>query len=243
MNYRADYKVHFEGLTYDLALHDSTVKVASVLGEITFNLNFPLTTENYKKFNVEYLETNVRNIKIETALMNKIFFFDMKKASGSLLSTISRFWIENNINIEEDFKIQLYENLLGFLTNTHSLEELVVYMGLMEFTGHMLDMPIPFQLLKDEIIHSGTVFLPVLKEAIEAAEIALNREFNAPSYKTTFVELLDSDIQKDIYIRILKAGLDADDAEIAMSGRLCDLEDTIDIKDIIHQLEGGTLSC
>lgn len=48
--------------------------------------------------------------------------------------------------------------------------------------------------------------------------------------KTTYISLLSNDIQEAIERELRQLGLDDEDIELAMSSRLCDLEDTIDIE-------------
>ena len=47
--------------------------------------------------------------------------------------------------------------------------------------------------------------------------------------KTTFICQLPQATQDTIRSELLNAGLDSNDIDIAMDGRLCDLEDTIEI--------------
>lgn len=51
---------------------------------------------------------------------------------------------------------------------------------------------------------------------------------------TTFIELLSYEIRQLVYLDLLSLELSNEDIEIAMSSRLCDLEDTIDISKYIN---------
>ena len=46
---------------------------------------------------------------------------------------------------------------------------------------------------------------------------------------TEYIWLLPSDEQAEILTALILAGIEGEDLELAMDGRLCDLEDTIDI--------------
>lgn len=46
---------------------------------------------------------------------------------------------------------------------------------------------------------------------------------------TRYIWTLPQQVQQEIYIALLMAGVEGEDVERAMDGRVCDLEDTIDI--------------
>lgn len=46
---------------------------------------------------------------------------------------------------------------------------------------------------------------------------------------TAYIWMLPQQVQQEIILALLMAGIDGDDIERAMDGRVCDLEDTIDI--------------
>ena len=48
---------------------------------------------------------------------------------------------------------------------------------------------------------------------------------------TRFIYTLPQSIQQEIYLALLLAGIEGEDLELAMSSRVCDLEDTIDVRD------------
>lgn len=48
---------------------------------------------------------------------------------------------------------------------------------------------------------------------------------------TTYIWMLPQQVQQEIIAALLIAGIDGDDLERALDGRVCDLEDTIDIRD------------
>lgn len=48
---------------------------------------------------------------------------------------------------------------------------------------------------------------------------------------TRYIWTLSQEEQQLIYERLLMAGIDGEDVERAMDGRICDLEDTIDVSD------------
>lgn len=48
---------------------------------------------------------------------------------------------------------------------------------------------------------------------------------------TQFIDQLDTEVQEAIRSELEKCRLSSEEMEIAMSGRLCDLEDTIDIEE------------
>lgn len=54
--------------------------------------------------------------------------------------------------------------------------------------------------------------------------------------KTMRISSLSNDIQEAIERDLRQLGLDDEDIEIAMSSRLCDLEDTIDIKKYLQMI-------
>lgn len=49
---------------------------------------------------------------------------------------------------------------------------------------------------------------------------------------TQYIWMLDVREQQLIYERLLEAGVDGEDLELALNGRICDLEDTIDVSDL-----------
>lgn len=55
--------------------------------------------------------------------------------------------------------------------------------------------------------------------------------------KTKYISLLSNDIQEAIERDLRQLGLDDEDIEIAMSSRLCDLEDTIAIDKYLQMIE------
>lgn len=48
---------------------------------------------------------------------------------------------------------------------------------------------------------------------------------------TRYIWSLTQEEQAVIYTALLLAGIEGEDLELAMNGRICDLEDTIDISD------------
>lgn len=46
---------------------------------------------------------------------------------------------------------------------------------------------------------------------------------------TRYIWTLSAEVQREIMAALLAAGIEGDDLELAMDGRICDLEDTIDI--------------
>lgn len=48
---------------------------------------------------------------------------------------------------------------------------------------------------------------------------------------TRYIWTLSQDEQAAIYTALLLAGIEGEDLELAMNGRVCDLEDTIDIEE------------
>lgn len=48
---------------------------------------------------------------------------------------------------------------------------------------------------------------------------------------TAYIWTLPQQVQQDIRTRLELAGIEGDDLELALDGRVCDLEDTIDIRD------------
>jgi len=48
---------------------------------------------------------------------------------------------------------------------------------------------------------------------------------------TRYIWALPRDEQERIYAALLMAGIEGEDLELAMDGRICDLEDTIDISE------------
>ena len=46
---------------------------------------------------------------------------------------------------------------------------------------------------------------------------------------TRYICTLDRDEQERILFALLMAGIEGEDLELAMNGRICDLEDTIDV--------------
>ena len=48
---------------------------------------------------------------------------------------------------------------------------------------------------------------------------------------TAYIWTLPQLVQQEILDALLMAGIEGDDVERAMDGRVCDLEDTIDIRD------------
>lgn len=53
--------------------------------------------------------------------------------------------------------------------------------------------------------------------------------------KTLYIVQLPTEIQKEIKNKLISLGLNKDDIEKALSGRLCDLEDTINIKPYLNE--------
>jgi len=48
---------------------------------------------------------------------------------------------------------------------------------------------------------------------------------------TRYIWTLTAEEQQAIYAALLMAGIEGEDLELAMDGRICDLEDTIDIRE------------
>ena len=48
---------------------------------------------------------------------------------------------------------------------------------------------------------------------------------------TRYIWTLPQQEQQEIYNRLVMAGIEGDDLELAMDGRICDLEDTISIEE------------
>ena len=48
---------------------------------------------------------------------------------------------------------------------------------------------------------------------------------------TSYIWTLPQQVQQEIYNALLMAGVDGEDVERAMDGRVCDLEDAIDIRE------------
>lgn len=48
---------------------------------------------------------------------------------------------------------------------------------------------------------------------------------------TAYIWTLPQGIQQEIRTRLELAGVEDDDLELALDGRVCDLEDTIDVRD------------
>ena len=48
---------------------------------------------------------------------------------------------------------------------------------------------------------------------------------------THYIWTLPANEQREIYARLVMAGIEGEDLELAMDGRVCDLEDTIDVSD------------
>ena len=46
---------------------------------------------------------------------------------------------------------------------------------------------------------------------------------------TRYIWTLSQREQQEIYLALLMAGIEGEDLELAMDGRVCDLEDTIDV--------------
>lgn len=55
--------------------------------------------------------------------------------------------------------------------------------------------------------------------------------------KTTYIAMLPLEKRNDIFRALVKAGITGEDLDNAMDSRLCDLEDTIDLKKVFGRVE------
>lgn len=160
--------------------------------------------------------------------------FNKERANNNLVGILEKVYNKELTDFTEDeyrvfhlitLAIVRTDTLIGFSYRLHEI------MRLTEFVQRAI---ITVDTIEEIMINSASGN-DLFDEVLYAIETAFTVIFEGRIRKyTDHVSGLSSQLQREIFIRLLQAGLDADEAEIAMKSRLCDLEDTIQISDLFE---------
>lgn len=160
--------------------------------------------------------------------------FNKERANNNLVGILEKVYNKELTDFTEDeyrvfhlitLAIVRTDTLIGFSYRLHEI------MRLTEFVQRAI---ITVDTIEEIMINSASGN-DLFDEVLYAIETAFTVIFEGRIRKyTDHVLGLSSELQREIFIRLLQAGLDADEAEIAMKSRLCDLEDTIQISDLFE---------
>ena len=215
---------------YEVALIANTVKVTC--GGSHFSIELPYKEDGSVDFYILSTSYVMDNLKLVSSTMAFLEFNKQNLVANLpfVFETHFKKKVEEFSNIE----MATYKTVQNIIEKENSYSQLESHLKAFQYMGEMfLDLELLTDKLITSILHKSMIPTNVLDGIISVIFEGLKQLTNKAPLNTEFVSSLDADQQREIYIRLLKKGLNVDEAEKMMNGRICDLEKVIETESLV----------